>query len=269
MSVTSKFSKEGAKRSKKDKIDKIRHYIHNERDSITLKWRSLEESLESEDRRRTQFVRRRIKEDSMVLPLIIRKFIGSLRKSVRTTMRVKGGTPYSIIHHLFIYWDSKKTGNLSSKDLENAMNSLGIRVTESERQAIVAHYDSGHGTNEMSYVQLLDDLQRGEPSVIEFVEKEEDVGLRFEEMADDFTEMPSIVSHFLEAFRNYISLKMTNAGGTPAEHVRAVFEYFDTDLTNGLSLDQLLRATKQVKPYLRKKIIFIFIVFFIIIPCLS
>ena len=245
MSVASKVSKEGAKRSKKDRIDKIRHYIHNERDSITLKWRSLEESLESEDNRRAQFVRRRIKEDSMILPLIIRKFIGSLRKAVRATMRIKGGTPYSIIHHLFIYWDSQKTGNLSSKDLENAMNSLGIRVSESERQAIVAYYDSGHGNSEMSYVQLLDDLQRGEPSVIEFVEKEEDVGLRFEELADDFTEMPEVVRDFLEAFRNYIDLKMTKIGGTPVEHVRAVFEYFDTDLTSGLSPDQLLRAARQ------------------------
>lgn len=247
MSVANKLSKEGAKQSKKEKIDKIRHYIHNERDSITLKWRSLEESLESEDYRRAQFVRRRMKEDSMVMPLIIRKLIGSLRKSVRITMRVKGGTPYSIIHNLFIYWDSKKTGNLSSKDLMNALNSLGIRVTESERQEIVAHYDSGHGTNEMSYVQLLDDLQRGEPSPIEFVAKEDDVGLRFEELADDFTEMQPIVSHFLDAFRNYINIKMTKVGGTPAEHVRGVFEYFDTDLTNGLSPEQLLRAATQVR----------------------
>jgi hypothetical protein len=246
MSATNKISKEGAKQSKKEKIDKIRHYIHNERDSITLKWRSLEESLESEDYRRAQFVRRRMKEDSMVMPLIIRKLIGSLRKSVRTTMRIKGGTPYSIIHGLFIYWDSKKTGNLSSKDLMNALNSLGIRVTEIERQDILVHYDSGQGKHEMSYVQLLDDLQRGEPSPIEFVSNEDDVGLRFEEMADDFTEMPPIVSHFLDAFRNYINMKMTNVGGTPSEHVRAVFEYFDSDLTNGLNPEQLLRAAKQV-----------------------
>lgn len=244
-SVGSKVSKEGAKRSKKDKIDKIRHYIHNERDSITLKWKSLEESLESEDNRRAQFVRRRIKEDSIILPLIIRKFIGSLRKAVRSTMRIKGGTPYSIVHNLFIYWDSKKTGNLSSLDLENAMNSLGIRVTESERQAIVEYYDSGHGNSEMSYVQLLEDLQRGEPSVIEFVEKEEDIGMRFEEMADDFIEMPDTVKRFLEAFRSYIDLKMAKLGGTPVEHVRAVFEYYDTDLTSGLGHDQLLRAARQ------------------------
>ena len=245
LSVVSKVSKDGGKRTKKERIDKIRHYIHNERDSITLKWRSLEESLESEDNRRAQFVQRRIKEDSMILPLTIRKFIGSLRKAVRSTMRIKGGTPYSIIHNLFIYWDSQKTGNLSSKDLENAMNSLGIRVSESERQAIVAYYDSGHGNHEMSYVQLLDDLQRGEPSVIEFVEKEEDVGLRFEEAADDFSEMPGVVKEFLEAFRNYIDTKMTKVGGTPVEHVRAMFEYFDTDLTSGLNPNQLLRAARQ------------------------
>jgi Ca2+-binding EF-hand superfamily protein len=244
-SVVSKVSKEGAKRSKKERIERIRHYIHNERDSITLKWRSLEESLESEDNRRAQFVRRRIKEDAMVLPLIIRKFIGSLRKAVRSTMRIKGGTPYSIIHHLFIYWDSKKSGSLSSTDLENFLNSLGIRVTVGERQAILEHYDSGHGSNEMSYVQLLEDLQRGEPSVIEFVEKEEEVGLRFQEVSDDFVNMPDVVKHFLGAFRNYIDLKMTKVGGTPAEHVRAVFEYFDTDLTSGLDRVQLQRAATQ------------------------
>lgn len=110
-SMVKRISKNNSRKSKKEKIDAIRNYIHNERDSITLKWRSLEESLESEDNRRSQFVARRIKEDSMVLPLIIRKFIGSLRKAVRTTMRVKGGTPFSIIKNLFIYWDSTKTGS--------------------------------------------------------------------------------------------------------------------------------------------------------------
>lgn len=104
---------------------------------------------------------------------------------------------------------------------------------------------SGNGSGEMSYVNLLDDLQRGEPSVIEFVEKEEDVGLRFEEVADDFTVMPEVVKQFIEAFRNYIDIKMTKVGGTPAEHVAHIFEYYDTDLTSGLSSDQLLRAATQ------------------------
>ena len=58
---------------------------------------------------------------------MLSQFIGTLKKSVRVTMRDKGGTPFSIIRHMFLYWDADKSGEMSADELEGAMNSLGVR----------------------------------------------------------------------------------------------------------------------------------------------
>ena len=157
-----------------------------------IKWKALGEQLHSEDNSRTRFVRKRIVQDIEVLPVIIRKFIGSLRKAVKRMMRVKGGTPYSIIRSLFMYWDADKKGRLSRSDLERCMSSLGIKATDDDRNVIIAHYKSPV-EGEMSYADLLADLARGEPTLIEFDAGEDKDGLRFVEVADSYAKMPPTV----------------------------------------------------------------------------
>ena len=158
-----------------------------------IKWKALGEQLQSEDNSRTRFVRKRIVQDIEVLPVIIRKFIGSLRKAVKRLMRVKGGTPYSIIRSLFRYWDADKKGRLSRIDLERCMSSLGIKATDDDRSVIIEHYKS-NVEGEMSYAGLLADLARGEPTLIEFdAGEDKDQGLRFVEVADSYAKMPPTV----------------------------------------------------------------------------
>ena len=181
------------------KREEIRNYIRNERDPISIKWKALGESISSEDRRRSQFVRRRLREDTEVPPLVIRKFVGTLRKAVRTMMRNKGGTPYSIVRNLFLYWDADKCGALGVKDLDNVMKSIGCRLKQEDLQAIVTFYDSGHSKNEMAYDDLLHDISRGEPSITTFTTAEDDKeGVRFENVEDEWQEMPETVKKFLE-----------------------------------------------------------------------
>lgn len=53
--------------------DEIRNYIRNERDPIVIKWKALTETLGREERRRDEFVKRKIREDSEKWPIVIRK----------------------------------------------------------------------------------------------------------------------------------------------------------------------------------------------------
>ncbi len=110
----------------------IRSYIRNERDTILKKWLALKESIRSEDNRRSQFLDKKLKQDTKSLPMNILKFIGTLKKSVRHTMRYKGGTPYSIIRSLFLYWDADKSGRISADELVQCMQSLGVKVSSEE-----------------------------------------------------------------------------------------------------------------------------------------
>ena len=127
------------------KREEIRNYIRNERDPIVMKWKALTESLGSEERRREEFVKRKIREDNEHWPLVIRKFVGTLRKAVHRTMKVKGGTPYSIIRQLFLYWDQDKSGCLNYMELQNVLKSLGCLIDKVDLDAIIKFYDSGKG----------------------------------------------------------------------------------------------------------------------------
>jgi hypothetical protein len=139
----------------------IRNYITQERDTIIKKWLALQEAVKLEDWRREEFHKRRLEKDTKQVPLTIRKFIGSLKKSVRKTMRDKGGTAYSIIRQMFIYWDADKSGDISPKELQMITNSLGIRISPQDIQDVVTYYDNGKGDNEMSYQELLRDIEDG------------------------------------------------------------------------------------------------------------
>ena len=52
---------------------------------------ALKEAIKSEDNRRLEFIAWKLKQDTRSLPLNIIKFIGTLKKSVRETIRNKGG----------------------------------------------------------------------------------------------------------------------------------------------------------------------------------
>ena len=233
-----KISKDDRKKNAIQKRDSILDYIRNDRDTIVTRWRALGEQLQNEDNCRTKFVKKRVITDIEILPLIIRKFIGSLRKAVKRLMRVKGGTPYSIIRSLFMYWDGDKKGRLSKVDLGRCMSSLGIKATDEDRDVILAHYKSSTD-GEMSYAGLLHDLARGEPTLIEFDGGEEKEGLRFVEVADSFAKMPPVVTYYLEAFRHYVAGRMRVVGGTPQEHVMAIITKFDKDITGSLNASEV------------------------------
>ena len=239
-----KLSKEESRKNALEKRDSIRDYIRNKRDPIVIKWKALGEQLASEENSRSRFVRNRISTDVEILPLIIRKFIGSLRKAVKRLMRLKGGTPYSIIRSLFMYWDADKKGRLSKEDLHRCMNSLGIKATDEDRDVIIHHYRS-NVEGEMSYAGLLADLARGEPTLIDFDPGEEkNGGLRFVEVADSYAQMPPVVSYYLEAFRHYIAGRMRVVGGTPQEHVMAIVLRYDKNVSGSLCAKELRSAAE-------------------------
>ena len=228
----------------------IRSYIRNERDTILKKWLALKESIRSEDNRRSQFLDKKLKQDTKSLPMNILKFIGTLKKSVRHTMRYKGGTPYSIIRSLFLYWDADKSGRISADELVQCMQSLGVKVSYEECEEIVRYYAGLDLSGEMDYRELLQDILVGEPSVIAFVTQHEDEErdlneLRFEEVADKFVQMPSIVIKFLEAVRSYLAATMRNVGGTPFQHIQHLFQFYDYDYSNGLLPKELVLACRR------------------------
>ena len=228
----------------------IRTYITQERDTIIKKWLALQESVKLEDYRREVFHQRRVEKATKKVPLTIQKFIGSLKKSVRKTMRDKGGTAYSIIRHMFIYWDANKSGDISPEELRMIMNSLGIKISNADIQEVISYYDNGKGENEMSYDILLRDIEEGEPKMTEFVDEikghNDNIGLRYEDL-DDLKDRikPKIVEQFLEATRNYIAIKMRNEGSTPFAHVRHLFNMYDYDYSNGLNASELRRAANK------------------------
>lgn len=237
----------------------LRHYIRNERDTDLIKWRTLDESVKSEDRLRDQFVFRQSREDAKTLPVSIQKFIGTLKRAVRKIMRDKGGTPFSIVRALFMYWASSTDGTLTANDLKNVMNSLGVRMTDAERAEVVEYYSSTTQKAaptvsrsveaQMSYMELLQDITRGEPTNIQEIGPNyfdcDDVELRYEEVGDKYSVKPPVVQEFIEATRNYIMMAMRTEGGTPHYHVRFLFQFFDHDLSNGLNSKELQNASRK------------------------
>jgi Ca2+-binding EF-hand superfamily protein len=227
----------------------IREYIRNERDTILKKWMALKESIASEDSRREQFYRKKEMEDTKSLPINVLKFIGTMKKSVRNTMRYKGGTAYSVVRSMFTYWDASKTGLLTPQELFACMKSLGSKVTLTECEEIVRFYTKP-GQKGMNYHELLQDLVSGEPSIIAYVTQQEDLEksqneIRFEEVNDKFAHQPMIVKKFLEAVRNFLATKMRHEGGTPFQHIRHLFQFYDYDYSNGLDHKELITAARR------------------------
>jgi len=242
------------KKSAKEVREEIRQYMRKERDTILIKWMALEEAVRSEDQRREAFYKRREREDTKCLPLNIRKFIGTLKRAVRRTIANKGGTAFSIIRSMFLYWDADKSGEMSAKELRGCMNSLGVRVTDEQLDEIVEYYDSGKQQEgiedrEMNYQELLQDLTIGEPTIIEFGEtkagKLVDDEPRFEEVVQEDAEMPKLVSLFVDAVRNWVMIRMRVDGGTPYHHVRFIFNFYDYDYSNGLNVSELCLAARK------------------------
>lgn len=246
--IEAKRAAENGRSASEVRLD-VRNYIQNERDTILRKWMALEESVKSEDFRRDQFHKRKLREDTKTLPLPIQKFIGTLKKSVRVTMRDKGGTPFSIIRAMFLYWDADKSGEISSDELEGAMNSLGVKMTEAERDEVVAYYDSGKGMSEMNYDELLQDITIGEPTIIgdstHLSNDNSDIMVRYEDVADIRPARTKTIDQFLEATRYWVMFRMRVEGGTPYYHIRNLFQFYDYDYSNGLNADELMIATKK------------------------
>ena len=238
------------KKDVKEIRKEIRDYIRNDRDTVQKKWLALKDTIKAEDARRAQFLDRRLRDTTKSLPLNIVKFIGTLKKSVRHTMRYKGGTPYSTVRALFLYWDADKSGRITSKDMFNVMKSLGAKISLEECAEIVKFYSNNDVSGAMDYKDLLQDLLTGEPTVISFVTQQEDEErdnneLRFEEVNDKFVKMPTIVIKFLEAVRTFLARKMRNEGGTPAQHVRQLFNFYDYDYSGGLLPPELATACRK------------------------
>ena len=231
----------------------IRNYIQNDRDTVLRKWMALEETVKSEDFQRENFYKRKMREDTKTLPVAIQKFIGTLKRAVRNTMRIKGGTPFSIIRSMFLYWDADKSGEMSAEELKGCMNSLGVKMTDAEREEVVLYYDSGNrqpGCDiEMTYMELLEDINRGEPTLIEdsghVKDDGSDIAMRYDDRIDERPRMSRNLEQFLEATRNWVMYRMRVEGGTPYFHIRNLFQFYDYDYSNGLNYKELVTATKK------------------------
>jgi hypothetical protein len=160
-----------------EKVAVIRKYIQEERDTVLKKWMALEQQVHHEDVTRETFYRTLASEKTRKLPTTVQKFLGSLRKSVKDTMRYKGGTPYSIVRSMFLYWDSQKMGTLNPSDLHKCMISLGVQMNESQSAEVVHFYRAADSTVEnprLDYRGLLADLSRNEPTITTVVKDEEE-----------------------------------------------------------------------------------------------
>jgi len=174
----------------------IRNYITNERDTIVKKWMCLTEVIHSEDRKREDFYIQKAIKDTRILPLTVQKFLLTLKKSLGKTMREKGGTPYSIVRQMFIYWDTTKSGSLTANDMKCCMHSLGVDISLEHVKEVVQFYDDGLRQGTMGYGELLKDLLVGEPTITQKApterESDEDRAKRFKMMEDKFLKKPRV-----------------------------------------------------------------------------
>ena len=231
--------------------EEIRLKIRDDAGSFEKKQSILKESIKSEDHRRIEFIAWKLKQDTRTIPIKILKLIGSLKKAVRYTMRYKGGTPFSIIRELFIYWDSDKSGEISAVELNRCMKSLGVIISPEECEDIVMYYNKTNiPGGEMRYEELLKDLVVGEPSLIAYVsekeEKEQNAKeLRYEEIEEAYHVQPPLVKKFIEAVREWMQKLLRNVGGTPDQHIRWLFKFYDYDYSSGLYAKELVIASKR------------------------
>jgi hypothetical protein len=80
-------------------------YLAAERRSLAKEWERFKEHVKVEDGQRDKFMRRLEEKRSNALPEAVKKFISTVKFTVRATMNKKGGTPFSIIRQMFLYWD--------------------------------------------------------------------------------------------------------------------------------------------------------------------
>ena len=236
---------EGPKKSAPEVRSDIRNYIKNERDTILRKWQCLQESLNSEERRKGEFMVRQEIIKTRAIPAVVQKFIRTLKRAIRTTIAVKGGTPYSVVRSMFLYWDKDKSGELGIDELQLCMNSLGVKMEDRDVEAIIRYYDSKKGNGEMAYDKLLADIQFDEPSIIQEPPAEAESGRdeeRFETQADKYTVMPPLVKQFIQAVRSVLHKKMVVEGGTELSHLRYSFLMFDHDYSSALDEEELTMA---------------------------
>jgi hypothetical protein len=71
------------------KREEIKRYIKEERDTVLKKWMALEQQVSHEDHTRENFYATLQSNKTRDVPLTVQKFIGSLKKSVKDTMRYK------------------------------------------------------------------------------------------------------------------------------------------------------------------------------------
>lgn len=238
------------KKLPKEIRDDIRAYIKADQSTLLKKQMSLKEAIKSEDSRRLQFIERKLKMETKSLPINILKLIGSLKKAVRHTMRYKGGTPFSIIRDLFVYWDADKSGEMSADELFSCMKSLGVIITLQECDEVIKFYVMGSANSEMRYAELLKDIQEGEPTLIEYVSEADEREaskneIHFEQFRETFKEQPPTVTKFLEAIREWVQKLLRDVGGTPTEHIRFLFKFYDFDYSGGLYPKELIIAAKR------------------------
>jgi Ca2+-binding EF-hand superfamily protein len=241
-----KSGNDGAPEPQKNKLEirnEIRNYIHNERDTILRKWQCLQEALNSEERTKTDFLNKREIVKTRTIPQVIQKFIRTLKRSIRSTISLKGGTPYSVVRTMFLYWDKDKSGELGPDELRHCMASLGVKISDRDIGEIIAYYDSNKGCHEMAYDKLLADIQLDEPSIIAEVIYKGDSGHeedRFATHDDEYAVMPPLVKHFIEAVRSVLHDKMRHDGGT---EVSRTIIHLSIDTCSHLSLSLALSSS--------------------------
>lgn len=227
------------------KRNEIRKYISEDRDTIVKKWKALTEYIHREENDRKNFYVKKTYNETRVLPETISRFLRTLKKTLSTRLR-KGGTTFSIVRDMFIYWDAGRTGTLSTSDLHKCLISLGAQLDEGQIAEIVSFYSVGE--NSMGYQKLLEDLQKGEPTLVQRApterESDEDREKRFKLMEDKFLKKPRVVEKFLEAVRDSIMKKLITIGGTPYSHVREAFLKSSSNYSDTLDEEGLVKAVR-------------------------
>ena len=229
----------------------LRSNIRKENDSIIKQWSRLREAINIEDRTREKFDRE-TELNARVQPPAVRRLISTLKSSVHRTMRNKGGTPFSIIRSMFLYWDREKSGKTNERVLTDCLHSLGVKISKEDIRTVLEHYSHGvthEGNPEINYIDLLRDVNRGEPTLTTFVDpslEAKDESGRFAMKEDDFLHRPQAVTDFIEAVRLVATLKMRKEGGTIFSHVRKAFLMSDFDYTNALNAKEFKYAMRKV-----------------------
>lgn len=228
----------------------LRSHIRQDNDSIIKQWSRLREAIRIEDRTRDRF-EKESELNARVQPPAVKRLISTLKSSVHRTMRDQGGTPFSIIRSMFLYWDREKSGKTNERVLTDCLRSLGVRISCEDIRTVLEHYSQGaahSGGLEMNYVDLLRDVNRGEPTLTTFVdpsiEAKEESG-RFALKEDEYKNRPQAVTDFIEAVHLAATLKMRKEGGTIFSHVRKAFLMADFDYTNALNEKEFTYAMRK------------------------